>query len=112
MCGECFEALKLDPKLLDKHDHAPFSPQNKVPFHPYTQKWAISRKLVLDDPEESSEWEPSDDEKKQDDDESSAEEQTDKSNQETPAVEQTDETPAVEQTDESNQVNVSGVIVM
>ena len=99
----------MSVKLLDKHEHAPFSPENKVAFHPYTRKFAITRRLPLDDEEEESEWTPSDDEKKQDDDESAAEEQTEKNNAESAALEQTEETRAVVQTDESNQVNTSGV---
>ena len=45
VCIKCFEREKMDVEKLDKHDHAPFSPGNMVPFHPFTKKYAQKNKL-------------------------------------------------------------------
>ena len=45
VCIKCFERKKMDVEKLDKHDHAPFSPGNMVPFHPFTKKYAQKNQL-------------------------------------------------------------------
>ncbi len=45
MCIACFERKKMDAEKLDKHDHAPFSPENLVPYHPFTKKYAQRQNL-------------------------------------------------------------------
>ena len=102
MCEECFQELNINPKLLDDHNHAPFSPQNFVPFHAYTQKWAAARALEMEgEPEAGEAWQPNE-EKESEEEES-----------EVPAVaaaqekpEEESEVPAVAG---ALQVNVSGV---
>ena len=49
MCIECFESKDIDPKHLDSHDHDPFSPGCFVPFHPFTKRYACTKKLELGD---------------------------------------------------------------
>lgn len=46
VCIKCFEREKMDVEKLDKHDHAPFSPGNMVPFHPFTKKYAQRNNLL------------------------------------------------------------------
>ena len=104
MCEECFQELNINPKLLDDHNHAPFSPQNFVPFHAYTQKWAAARALEMEgEPEEEAWLPPKPNEEKESEEEES----------EVPAVaaaqekpEEESEVPAVAG---ALQVNVSGV---
>jgi len=40
VCIACFEKGKMNVELLDDHDHAPYSPTNMVPFHPFTKRYA------------------------------------------------------------------------
>ena len=47
-------------KTLDSHDHAPYSPDNFVPYHPYTKRYAAQRGLFDSESDEESNY--SDDE--------------------------------------------------
>ena len=40
MCVPCFEKKGLNVDELDSHDHAPFTPESFVPFHPFTKRYA------------------------------------------------------------------------
>ena len=66
ICITCFEASKIDVAQLDAHDHAPYSPSNLVPFHPFTKRY---KKTVVDfdgDDSADSNWSADEDaEKKQ-----------------------------------------------
>ena len=46
VCIKCFERKNMDPAQLDKHDHAPFSPENFVPYHPFTKHYAQSKNYL------------------------------------------------------------------
>ena len=113
MCEECFQGSKIDHELLDDHSYAPFSPENLVPFHPYTQKWANKRALNMESEEEPA-WSPND-EKQQSEEEEETEEPAAEAaaqNPEVPAVTvEASEVPAVTATTQANlplQVNVPG----
>ena len=106
MCEECFQELKINPKLLDDHNHAPFSPQNFVPFHAYTQKWAAARALEMEGEPEEEAWLPNE------------EEESEEEESEVPAAAAAQEKPEEEKPEEESevpavagalQVNVSGV---
>ena len=47
-CVKCFEKKKMNANLLDKHMHAPFSPENTVPYHPFTYNYASRHDLHSD----------------------------------------------------------------
>ena len=46
ICASCFHRSNIEPSLLDSHMHAPFSPENKVMFHPYTYKFADANDML------------------------------------------------------------------
>ena len=48
ICIPCFEEEKGDLEVFDDHEHAPYSPNNMVPYHPFTLRSAQSR-LFEDD---------------------------------------------------------------
>ena len=58
MCTECWEAKNISPDALDSHDHAPFSPENFVPFHPFTKKYFLCKKTLLAVEDPDSDWLP------------------------------------------------------
>ena len=46
MCIKCFEKKKLPATNLDSHDWAPYSPSCKVPYDPFTKRYAVSKELL------------------------------------------------------------------
>ena len=61
LCGACFGKQKGKGDSLDSHMHAPFSPENLVPFHPFTHRYARANG-ILEQHESGEEYKPSDDE--------------------------------------------------
>ena len=47
ICIACFEEQGLPTGDLDSHDHAPYSPTCKVPYDPFTKRYAAQRKLLM-----------------------------------------------------------------
>ena len=45
VCASCFNSKRMCERSLDSHSHAPFSPENKIPFHAYTFRFARDNNL-------------------------------------------------------------------
>jgi len=53
-CIKCFEKSGGgDLNQLDSHDHTPYSPDNFVPYHPYTKRYHTQRGLFANESDES-----------------------------------------------------------